>query len=555
MKVLLTTLNAKYIHKNLAIRLLYCASPIKESTQICEFVIKDDPYRICESILSYECDVVVFSTYIWNRIPTMSVIHLLKEKNPHVHIIMGGPEVSFDSFSLCDQGVDALSLGEGEISLWNYIEMLSKKGTYEVKGIYTLEYPNKEYQKIDLRFNEQNESPYFLAMDDKDMGNRYLYLETSRGCPYGCSYCLSSTDRKVRLYSTDYIMNTLKQISTSSVKQVKLLDRTFNVDPTRALKMVRYINEHCVNQIFQFEIVAETLSEELLTFIEKEADVNRFRFEIGVQSFYPKTLSAVNRIQNNQRLKEVIERLHKAKAIMHVDLIAGLPYENYLQFKDSFNKLFDLHASELQLGVLKLLKGTKLRKEASLYEFIYEDLPPYTISSTAWLSEVELDRIKASAQAVEKYYNSGKCRYVIDQLIQDKVITPFSLFESLGEQLEAMKRPYQLHQLYESFLKIDLKVKREYLDSYLMRNYYAIFKQKPKKIIDPLDLTIRKKVMKFMEENSEEDALTLYHYGMVERCYLDELGYQVVIYNSQHRLPKRYFVNLDINYYKEMPNE
>ncbi|MEG0841997.1 MAG: DUF4080 domain-containing protein [Erysipelotrichaceae bacterium] len=555
MKVLLTTLNAKYIHKNLAIRLLYCASPIKKSTQLCEFVIKDDPEKISQTILSYATDVVVFSTYIWNSKPTLEVIKRLKQANPKLHIIMGGPEVSFDSFSLCGQGVDALSLGEGEISLWKYIDMLSNKASYEVKGMYTKAFPNKEYQKIDLSFNEQNESPYFMAMDDKDMGNRYLYLETSRGCPYGCSYCLSSTDRMVRLYSTDYIMNTLKQISTSSVKQVKLLDRTFNVDPKRALKMVRYINEHCVNQIFQFEIVAETLSEELLTFIEKEADINRFRFEIGVQSFYPKTLNAVNRIQNNQRLKEVIERLHKAKAIMHVDLIAGLPYENYPQFKDSFNKLFDLHASELQLGVLKLLKGTKLRKEASLYEFVYEDEPPYTISSTAWLCEKELDKIKATAQSVEKYYNSGKCRYVIDQLMIDQVIDPFTLFEKLGEQLEAMKRPYQLHQLYESFLKLDLKIEKVYLESYLMRNYYAIFKQKPKKIIEPLDLTIRKKVMKFMEENSEEDALTLYHYGVVERCYLDELGYQVVIYNKEHRLPKRYFVDLKIRYFKEMPNE
>lgn len=551
MKVLLTTLNAKYIHKNLALRLLYCASNQKEDCILHEFTIKDDSKKIVSMILDYDCEIIVFSTYIWNIEPTLEIVQMIKEIDPKKHIVLGGPEVSFNSFELLDQGIDALSLGEGEISLWAYVTMLNQGESYEVDGIYTKDYPNRRYQKIDLAYNEGLKSPYFLSMDESDMDKRYLYLETSRGCPYGCSYCLSSTDRSVRLYSLPYIMDTLKQISISSIKQVKLLDRTFNVDPNRALKIVRFINDYCMNQIFQFEIVAETLSEELLLFIENEADLSRFRFEIGVQSFHPKTLTSVNRIQNNERLKEVIARMRKAGAIMHVDLIAGLPFENYEQFALSFGKLFDLHADELQLGVLKLLKGTKLRKEADQYQFIYEEGAPYTIQATAWLSEKELDLIKDSAHAVEKYYNSSRCRYVIDMLVKHQHIEAFALFERLGNKLSRMKRPYQIHQLYESFLQIDLDVDRIWLEELLLTSYYGLFKQKPKRFLEALDLDIRKSVMKFMEEKSNYDSHTLYHYGMVERCYLEKSGYQVVIYHKDQSLPKRYFVDKELSRIKE----
>lgn len=383
-KTLLTTCNAKYIHKNLALRWIYTTCPNKEDVILKEYTIKDDSHRIIEDILSMQVEVVCFSCYIWNIEKTKEIIKELKKRQNDIHIFVGGPEVSFSSFELLEEGVDAICIGEGEESVWEYIQMLETKPR-EIRGIYTKQFPNKEYRKVDLAWLETFEDPYFLSMDTNDMGKRYLYLETSRGCPYGCTYCLSSTDRSVRMFSEDYVIKLLEQISKSDVKQVKFLDRTFNSNPQRALRIARYINEHCKNQIFQFEIVAETLSEDLLQFFCEEADVSRFRFEVGVQSFKEKTLASVGRIQNNARLVEVLHRLKQAGCILHVDLIAGLPYEGMQSFEQSFNTLFSLQAGEVQLGILKLLKGTKLRSQQEEFSFDYHEHAPYDVVSTAWL--------------------------------------------------------------------------------------------------------------------------------------------------------------------------
>ena len=269
MKILLTTLNAKYIHKNLALRWLYVASPMKESTTIKEYTIKDDVNRISDDILEQNYDVICFSCYIWNIEETKQVIKNIKEKsNPT--ILIGGPEVSFESEYLLDEGVDAICIGEGEKANWEYIMSLDSPKL--IDGIITKEYKSNKYAFSDLKENESYENPYFLDFDLKDMKNRYLYLETSRGCPYNCAYCLSSTDRKVRMFSEEYVMNLLNQIKNSEIRQVKLLDRTFNCMPDRALRIAKFMNEECKNQIFQFEIVAETLSEKLIDFFVNEAD-------------------------------------------------------------------------------------------------------------------------------------------------------------------------------------------------------------------------------------------------------------------------------------------
>lgn len=542
MKVILTTLNAKYIHKNLALRWLYVASPMKESTKILEYTIKDDVNRISDALCEENADVICFSCYIWNIEPTRKIISLIKEKQPSVKILVGGPEVSFESEALLHEGVDAISIGEGEQSVWEYITSLNNR--HEITGIHTLDYPNTTYAYSDIAFNESLELPYFLDFDQNDMDKRYFYFETSRGCPYGCEYCLSSTDKKVRMFSEEYIFKVLEKISTSSVKQVKFLDRTFNVKPERALKIARYINENCVNQIFQFEIVAETLSEELLDFFTNEADKSRFRFEVGVQSFNSNTLKAVGRIQNNERLKYVIERLRKADVVMHVDLIAGLPYEGLDSFRNSFNELFACQASELQLGILKLLKGTSLKQKSPLYDFVYDSNPPYEILKTRWLDEEALKDINLCAMAVEKFWNSGKCRNAIQTILDLKMKTSaFDFFMELGRGLARYNRVYHVHDMF-LVLKETLKEEDEILiDAILMTDYMALFKQKPKRFtMNKVTHEMRKQAFELLSEQNIVGQNELYHYALVELAYDKAVGMQVVLYNKEQKLPKRWLI-------------
>lgn len=549
MKILLTTLNAKYIHKNLALRWLYVASPMKESTFIKEYTIKDDLNRIKEEILNGHYDVICFSCYIWNIEETKKIIQLIKEEyNPK--ILIGGPEVSFESEYLLDEGVDAICIGEGEIANWEYITSIDHP--HPIQGIITKEFKTSSYAYSDISLNESFENPYFLDMDQKDMKNRYLYLETARGCPYNCAYCLSSTDKKLRIFSEDYVMDTLEKISKSEVRQVKLLDRTFNCMPQRALKIARYMNEKCKNQIFQFEIVAETLSEELIDFFIHEADKKRFRFEVGVQSFNQKTLRAVGRIQNNEKLKSVMNRLINAGCILHVDLIAGLPYEDLDSFKHSFNELFDVHAAELQCGILKLLKGTALKRKDIEYGYVYETNPPYSILKTNWLSEEDLIKINLVAYAVEKFYNSNKLRRSIDLLLELSYFdNAFDLFYECGKRLEKYERHYYDHDLI-MILK-DCVKDDKIVDAILLSDYMALHKQKPKK----LDLRKVSKVESKMcydqlIEKGYSHQKECYHYGRVEYYYDSEVCYQVLIYNHEHTYPTRWIIKGDEIYEKRI---
>ncbi|MEG0709797.1 MAG: DUF4080 domain-containing protein [Longicatena sp.] len=552
-KVLLTTCNAKYIHKNLALRWIYTTCPHKEDILLKEYTIKDTLDKIVNDIIQMHVEVVCFSCYIWNIEFILNIIKELKRRDPSQHIIVGGPEVSYESYDLLDQGVDAISIGEGEESIWEYIEML-EGNPKEIIGMYTKAFPNKTYRKVDIRYLERFDDPYFMEFDKADMGKRYFYLETSRGCPYGCTYCLSSADRNIRMFSDEYVIKLLEKIAVSDVKQVKLLDRTFNSDPKRALKIARYMNEHCKNQIFQFEIVAETLSDDLLTFFCEEADANRFRFEIGVQSFNSKTLTSVGRYQNNTRLKEVIARFKKAKCIMHVDLIAGLPYEGMESFQHSFDELFALGASEVQLGILKLLKGTKLRSQRDEFAFTFDVHPPYDVHSTAWLSKDELLSIHCCADAVEKFWNSGVAQGIIRVMLEKKWYTsPFVLFQDLGQEFAKLPRPYQPFALFQCFYPLLKKQDKNVVDGLLLFYYYPRFKQKPHRFCDgSVSLLKKKEILNFALEKGIDNQDRLFRYGVVDIAYQEHLGYQLVLYNTTQTYPKQYFINQEISKIEEI---
>lgn len=550
------TCNAKYIHKNLALRWLYCSCPSKEDVFIKEYTIKEDVNKIVEDILQYDVEVIGCSIYIWNLEITKKIVSQLKIKRPTLTIFAGGPEVSFESLDLLDQGFDALCCGEGEIAIWEYVKMLASDTPYDVAGMITKEYPNQTYQKVDIAYLETLELPYFLEMDQKDMDKRYFYLETSRGCPYGCTYCLSSIDNKVRMFSMEYILKVLEKLKVSNVKIVKLLDRTFNADVNRALQIARYMNEHCHQQIFQFEIVAQTLSEQLLHFFCEEADKKRFRFEIGVQSFHQPTLLSVGRYQNEQRLCEVLTRMGQAKLTMHCDLIAALPYENMTLFQQSFNRLFALQASEIQLGILKLLKGTKLRSQQQEYGMLFHPEPPYDVIETKWLSKQDLIDLSNCASAVEKFYNDGTCYDVIQTILQNKWISdPFTLFMELGKQYAKLQRPYQPYQLFTCFYPLLEHIDRKTIDSILLMSYYQRFKQKPKRFT-PSYVTIetKKQLLHSAADLGLADVKTLFGYGLVDIGYHHGLCYQLILYHQNQQYPKRWLFDENFNIILEKEN-
>ncbi|WP_416327183.1 DUF4080 domain-containing protein [[Eubacterium] hominis] len=554
MNIMLATCNAKYIHKNLALRWLYTTSPCQEDVILKEYTIKDDVKRIGNEILEMKIDVLCLSCYIWNIDIHKELIHYLKKQNHNLHIIVGGPEVSYDSFELLDQGVDAISIGEGEESVWEYIQMLREGKNYEIAGMYTASYPNKEYRKVELSLLETYETPYFLKMDEGQFANRYFYLETSRGCPYGCTYCLSSADRCVRMFSDAYVFSILEKIKDSDIKQVKLLDRTFNSNPKRALAIARYINEHCVHQIFQFEIVAETLSEELLTFFCEEADVSRFRFEVGVQSFHTKTLTSVGRMQNNERLKEVITRLNQAGCILHVDLIAGLPYEGMESFHHSFDELFALQASEVQLGILKLLKGTKLRSQKEEFGFQFSLCAPYEIQQTKWLTSEELICIHHCAHATEKFWNSGKLRWTLREVLRRGWYTsPFTMFMALGEAYAKLPRPYQPYQLFACVKQILQDQEEKEVDALLLMEYYASNKQRPKRFTQSyVTLDKKKALMNDCLDMEIDQQDHLFRYGLIDIGYdAGKVCYQLVLYDEHQSYPKQYLIDNETKQYKE----
>ncbi len=544
MNVLLTTLNAKFIHKNLALRYLYQTQPKgKYNVTLKEFTIKDSTENIVKQIVELEPDVIGMSTYIWNVEQIKEVLVEVKKRLPDVKIQMGGPEVSFEpEYFLEEFATDAISCGEGEFTFWQYVEHCHEE-VFDIPGIFTRTCkPTIGYSIVDLKEVEKYENPYFLEMDMKDMGNRYLYVETSRGCPYCCSYCLSSVLGKVRLFSVDYIKRVLDQVFASDVKQVKFLDRTFNVDKNRALELAKYIDAHAKeDQSFEFEIMAEALSEELLDYLEHRQSKPKFRYEIGIQSLNQEALKEIHRYQNFDRLKAVVERLGKNNNCeMHVDLIAGLPFEDLESFKHSFNEVFYLHAKELQLGFLKLLRGTLLKDHHEMYDMEYDPHAPYEIFETKWMSKEDINEIHICCYALDVLYNKPRLRRTIDMLVHDYHLQPFDVFTTLGRDLYAHK-----YNQIDLIMKSVIHTVKEYYHMDIVgscnEEYYRLFKNKTKRLVPyTLDESMRDKYLEMLYNANVGSMNDLINYGIFAKGKEGEL---FILYSSKQSYPKLYVIN------------
>lgn len=447
MNILLTTCNASYIHKNLALRWLYVMRPPEVFVTIKEFTINDEIPRMLD-VMDASWDVIAFSVYIWNSEIIRQLIQTISNRDKKPLIVVGGPEVTYTAARWLEIGADIVIRGEGEAAFWQAL-----KGNVSFEGVCTKDSFSSNVAIMDLSMLEQVENPYFLDIDLAAIDKQYLYVESSRGCAFECSYCLSSIEKGLRVFSEPYMKKLFENIENSNVRQVKFLDRTFNLFPQRALMIAKALNAIERDVIVQFECEVTSLSKELEDYFALEADKSRLRFEIGVQSFYPPTLQAVKRYQNNEQVKRIIQRWSDAGLTVHADLIAGLPYEGMEQFKNSFMQLFRIRPQEIQVGILKCLPGTLMSVQAQSMKYEYQREAPYTVLSTPWLSLEETNDIHALACCTDKTYNLPRtktCWQLLDAMGYDVASTMIDC----GKMIQQLKHPYQLKDVIDCVVEI-----------------------------------------------------------------------------------------------------
>lgn len=530
MKTLITTLNSKYIHKSLSLRLLYVACQKDHDIDFKEYTIKDDIYHIVDDLLAMHLDILCLSVYIWNVDLSQKLCHMLKAKQPELIIIVGGPEVSYeiDHFLDCFE-IDYIMAGEGEEALPELLTCLEKGQEVNIQGVSTKE--KRDYhliKPVDLSYVETLQSPYLLERDLPDMGKRILYFETSRGCPYQCQYCLSSLEKGLRFFSLDYLKKQLDGILQTNVKTIKLLDRSFNAKTEHALALLDYIFKHAHSGVqFQFEINGDVLDQRIIDFINDYAPKGLLRFEIGIQSTYEPTNEIVKRYQNFDRLCDVIRQLQKNQKIdFHLDLIAGLPLENLERFAKSFDDVFCLYPKELQLGFLKLLRGTSLRQDYQKYGYVFDEKAPYELISSNDLSKEDIENIHLAEDMLQKYWNSGRMPITMNKVLR-QVASPFYFFLDLGKFYQKNHYKFFCFQNDELFSYLDHYLHHQYTDD-LIEDYLRLSKTKPKrwwqtKIKD--DKKIKHDLIDKYQLNQDD----LFRYSLVEKIH-DQ--YIVAIYKN-----------------------
>ncbi|WP_042471332.1 B12-binding domain-containing radical SAM protein [Bacillus ndiopicus] len=460
MKIVLTTLNAKYIHTNLAIRYLKASAYPEFIPELAEYTIKDPAFNIVSDLFQKQPDVVGFSCYIWNIEETLHVIKMLKTVLPNTKIILGGPEVSYDVHHWLKNHaeIDFIVMGEGETSFKELMHYFNGEMPLEdVRGIcYLIDGKVKIHAqppKIDLR---ELATPFRFEEDLPHLGKRIQYIETSRGCPFQCQFCLSSIEVGVRYFNREKIKEDIRFLMDNGAKTIKFVDRTFNISRSYAMEMFQFlIDEHKPGVVFQFEITADIMRPEVIQFLNDNAPKGLFRFEIGVQSTNDLTNELVKRRQNFEKLKRTVTMVKEGGKIdQHLDLIAGLPEEDYDSFRDTFNDVFAMRPEELQLGFLKLLRGTGLRLEAKKYGYTYVDIAPYEIFSNNVLTFDEIVRIKHAEDVLEKYWNAHRMDYTIEYLVTEVFETPFDFFQNFGTYWETQGWSRIGHQLEDLFRRL-----------------------------------------------------------------------------------------------------
>lgn len=420
MKILLAAVNAKFSHTNLAVRdLQNVLAAAGLEAEIAEYTINQPAWEILADLARRGADAYCFSCYIWNIDMVRRVGADLRLLAPGTSILLGGPEVSFGAEEqlAAMPWADAVLCGEGEPLIAGVLREKRPRGVYRAEG----------YADLDA-----------LPFPYRDLGalqNRVLYYESSRGCPFGCSYCLSSADRTVRYRSLPRVFDDLRRFLDAGVMQVKFVDRTFNLDEGRALSIWKFLAENDNGTTcFQMELGGDLLTKEQIVFLSSVRP-GLFQFEIGVQSTCEETLAEICRKTEIGRLTENVRALSAAGNLhLHLDLIAGLPREDFTRFAQSYDEVFALRPEQLQLGFLKLLRGSSLYARREQYGLVYSETPPYEILCTPELSFQELVELKMVEEMTETYYNSGRFSHTLEYLLEF-IPSPFAAMRALGERM------------------------------------------------------------------------------------------------------------------------
>lgn len=513
MKILLTTLNAKYIHLNLAIRLLYSLHKDHDGIAWKEFTIKENPNDIANQCKDFE--VVAFSCYIWNITQTLATARAIKAINPNIKILLGGPEVSYEyeEFIALPE-VDYIIVGEGEIPFAKFLACypdLTLVPNLVHKVNNEIRYLPQEVA-FDL-INYSGINPYIYD-NPTDLYNKVCYIETSRGCPYKCEFCLASLDNKVRYLPIDDIKSNLLYLMQHG-RVIKFLDRTFNVKKDFTIDIFKFILEHHrPENIFQFEITADIVHPDIVKFIQEFVPAGLFRFEIGIQTVNQKANLQVSRKQNFDKTSAVIKQLDN-KIEMHLDLIVGLPLDEWNDIKYSIEETFKLHPPELQLGFLKFLRGTPMRKKVESHGYKYDPLPPYQIIESNYLNSDELFQITLLEEALEIYWNKKRAIHSLKYVSNQYSIFDFLL--GLGTYFHENKDFHQ-HTIYDVYDMLDGYAKEQFQNDKILHqlisiDYYSQSKVKPQ--------------IRYQQEINQEERLSI-----IESLKLNHHKFRFVLLNT-----------------------
>ena len=439
MKILLAACNAKYIHSNLAVYDLKAySSDYDEHVILREYTINQPKDEILKDIYSSGADVVCFSCYIWNISFVRELIRDLVKILPKTAFWAGGPEVSYDAEKFLTEmpEMTGVMVGEGEKTFHDLLEFYidGKDSLEEISGI-AYRTGDKIIHNGWRELMDLSAIPFVYEHLEK-FENRIIYYESSRGCPFSCSYCLSSIDKKLRFRDLELVKKELQFFLDHRVPQVKFVDRTFNCKHEHAMTIWKYILEHDNGVTnFHFEISADLLREQEMELMSQMRP-GLIQLEIGVQSTNPETIRAIHRHMDLKKLEHCVNRVHSFRNIhQHLDLIAGLPYEDYDTFHQSFNDVYQMKPDQLQLGFLKVLKGSLMQKEAEGYGIVYKEKEPYEVLSTNWLTYGEVLKLKMVESMVEVYYNSGQFWHTLEYLVPLEK-DAFTFYEKLGSFYE-----------------------------------------------------------------------------------------------------------------------
>ena len=450
MKTVLVAINAKYIHSNLAVYSLRAyAEFCKEEVTIAEYTINQQPDEILRDLYKRQPEVLCFSCYIWNIEYVEMIIREIKKVLPKTKIWVGGPEVSYDAKKVLERlpEVSGVMMGEGEETFLELMKYYHDAELHlsQIAGIAYREEDESIRENAWRKVIDLSTVP-FVYQDMEDFKNKIIYYESSRGCPFSCSYCLSSVDKCLRFRDLELVKKELQFFIDAKVPQVKFVDRTFNCNHKHAMAIWQYLLEHDEGITnFHFEVAADLLNEEEMGLIGKMRP-GLIQLEIGVQSTNEKTIKEIRRTMRFSEVEEVVCRINAFHNVhQHLDLIAGLPYEDLESFKKSFNDVYALDPEQLQLGFLKVLKGSYMAEQQKAYGLAHKSTPPYEVLYTNWLTYEDILELKMVENMVEVYYNSGQFSYTLKRL-EKAFASPYEMFLKLGQYYEGKG----LHQISHS---------------------------------------------------------------------------------------------------------